>query len=89
MKNVKQRVFNLAIHKSAVLKSQQMILYNVCKKTAGFFVFDKKMSRTGLATFLRESNRHEFLKTRSLLIVNDCFKKQALRSIWRFLAKTK
>jgi len=46
--------------------SKQMII-SVCKKTHIFFVCDKKTSRTRLA---------EFLKTRSLLIVNDCFKNE-------------
>jgi len=44
---------------------QTNILISVCKKTLVFFFFDKKTSRTRLA---------KFLKTRSLLIVNDCFK---------------
>ncbi|GAF04951.1 hypothetical protein JCM21142_93674 [Saccharicrinis fermentans DSM 9555 = JCM 21142] len=43
------------------------VLYSGCKKTTVFSVFDKKASKTRLSIFL---------KPRSLLIVNDCFKNE-------------
>jgi len=48
----------------------------VFKKTHVFFTSDKKTSKTRLASFLRVSHRQEFLKTRSLFIINDCFKNE-------------
>jgi len=42
-------------------------LVSGCKKTELFSVFDKKTSKIRLA---------KFLKTRSLLSVNDCFKNE-------------
>lgn len=43
-------------------------IISVCKKTVYFQVFDKKTSKTRLS---------KFLKSRSLLIVNDCFKNES------------
>mgnify|MGYP006879618216 CR=1 FL=1 len=42
-------------------------VFSGCKKTPCFWIFDKKPSKTRLS---------KFLKPRSLLIVNDCFKNE-------------
>ena len=55
------------------------ILNSGCKKTELYSVFDKKTSKIRLA---------KFLKPRSLLSVNDCFKNEHNAIFGVFLSKT-
>jgi hypothetical protein len=59
-------------------ESKNLDLYSACKKTLHFWVFDKKTSKTRLS---------KFLKPRSFLVVNDCFKNENNAAFGLFLQR--